>query len=112
MTYRDDDDDDDDGLYNEDGEPVEGVKVDDFGVKKMCANCPFRARGAIDLQPGRVEGIIQDLHDDMNVFACHKTLDAKKVSGCMGALSYMYKFHGILPVAARVALILGVLEMT
>ncbi|MDF5404448.1 hypothetical protein P3681_25155, partial [Vibrio parahaemolyticus] len=30
-------------------------------LKKPCANCPFRKEGAIELAPGRLEGIINDI---------------------------------------------------
>jgi hypothetical protein len=45
-----------------------------FKLKKPCANCPFRIKGAIDLRPGRVQGIIDDLlGNDYSGFPCHKT---------------------------------------
>jgi hypothetical protein len=47
---------------------------DPYSLKKPCANCPFRRVGAIELQPGRVEGIIQDLiNGELTGFTCHKT---------------------------------------
>ncbi|HBX5175140.1 TPA: hypothetical protein MH391_21585 [Klebsiella pneumoniae] len=30
-------------------------------LKKPCANCPFKKEGAIELAPGRLEGIINDI---------------------------------------------------
>ncbi|HGW3237511.1 TPA: hypothetical protein ACNKCC_005820, partial [Klebsiella pneumoniae] len=44
-------------------------------LKKPCANCPFRKEGAIELAPGRLEGIINDIvENDMTTFHCHKTV--------------------------------------
>lgn len=48
-----------------------------YALKKPCANCPFLKdqSKAIELQPGRVEGIIEGLLDgSASSFACHKTL--------------------------------------
>jgi hypothetical protein len=51
-------------------------KFDPYALKKPCANCPFlkdRSK-AIDLQPGRVTGIINSLIlDHASGFSCHKT---------------------------------------
>lgn len=48
-----------------------------FALRKPCANCPFRRKGAIELMPGRLEGIVSDLlEDDTSTFTCHKTLKA------------------------------------
>lgn len=48
-------------------------------LKKPCANCPFRLKGAIDLEPGRLDGIVDSLlKDDMSTFQCHKTTHSKK----------------------------------
>lgn len=63
-----------------------------FALKKPCANCPFLKEGAIELQEGRVEGIIKDMttHDD-RPFMCHKTLDNETQSYCTGAMIYLEK---------------------
>lgn len=81
----------------------------------MCSNCPFRKEGAIELRPGRVEGIIAHLLGrDYNVFPCHKTTHgaAKEESACMGALAYMHHVHHMLPVAARFAIHTGDLSLS
>lgn len=63
-----------------------------LALKKPCANCPFRKEGAIELRPGRVEGIIKDLlKDDHNTFQCHKTTHTKQVAACYGAMTYLLK---------------------
>lgn len=59
------------------------VKIDlvraHFRLSKPCANCPFRKQGAIELEPGRVEEIIDDLmQNDMSTFHCHKTVHHPK----------------------------------
>lgn len=51
-------------------------KFNPYALKKPCANCPFLKdqSKAIELQPGRVEGIIEGLLDgSASSFACHKT---------------------------------------
>ncbi len=69
------------------------------------------------LQPGRMEGIVEHLQDDYNVFPCHKTtqhdededgepitVPNPKEQACAGALAYMHKHHSRLPVLARLAI--------
>lgn len=78
-------------------------------LKKACANCPFLKKGAIELSPGRLEGIIEHLtKDDHSTFHCHKTVHSAKggerdddghykPSGkeamCAGAATYLMKKH-------------------
>jgi hypothetical protein len=53
-----------------------------FALKKPCENCPFRKQGAIDLRPGRLEGIIESLlKDDWETFQCHKTVHNPRTGG-------------------------------
>jgi hypothetical protein len=48
-------------------------------LKKPCENCPFLVEGAIELGPGRVEGIIETLlADDHSTFQCHKTVHSAR----------------------------------
>ena len=93
-----------------------------FKLKLPCGNCPFRREGAITLNPGRVEGIIDDLlKHDYHTFHCHKTVHhpkggewtddgAYKASGneaaCMGAVAYMWQ-RGHTSVMTRIALAFG-----
>lgn len=93
-----------------------------FNLKKPCANCPFLKEGAIELRPGRVEGIQADLlANDFSTFQCHKTVHSKKggewddegnyqasgnESACMGALGWLWK-RGRLPVLGRLAMMRG-----
>lgn len=76
-------------------------------LKKPCANCPFLKCGAIDLSPGRLEGIISSLlANDGQAFQCHKTVHSARggdwdddgnylPSGheamCAGAAAYLLK---------------------
>lgn len=78
-------------------------------TKRPCANCPFRNDGAgIELQPGRVEGIVSGLlADDQQTFVCHKTLDKERMTFA-GAVGLMSKL-GRLPVIARLGLAYGVI---
>ncbi len=96
-----------------------------FALRKPCANCPFRREGAIELMPGRLEGIVNDLlEDDTSTFTCHKTLKsapepADEDDGmlqrrayqegekmCAGAAAYLMK-QGRPSVGMRYALITG-----
>lgn len=80
--------------------------VQNFNLKAICANCPFRASGAIELYEGRLEGIVEDLTmSDYIAFPCHKTTygSAKEISACMGALTYQYAYTK-LPILARLAI--------
>ncbi|EHD8952103.1 hypothetical protein OCP19_004830 [Salmonella enterica subsp. enterica serovar Typhimurium] len=91
-------------------------------LKKPCANCPFRKEGAIELAPGRLEGIINDIvENDMTTFHCHKTVHLKsggewdeegnyapsgQESMCAGAAAYLMKI-GRPTVAMRIAFAFG-----
>lgn len=102
-----------------------------FSLKKPCGNCPFKREGAIELRPGRVEGIKEHLlSKDTNFFQCHKTVHSEKTGGewiegedgelayapsgeeqlCMGALIWQYK-KGRLPIVARLAIAFGQLDL-
>lgn len=49
-----------------------------YALNKPCANCPFLKTGGIELQEGRVEGIIQELVDGVTTgFSCHKSVYSK-----------------------------------
>nr|WP_314711379.1 DUF6283 family protein [uncultured Comamonas sp.] len=78
-------------------------------TKRPCANCPFRCDGAgIELNPGRLEGIVSNLlADDQQTFVCHKTLEKERMT-CAGAVALMSKL-GRLPVIARLGLAYGVI---
>lgn len=46
-----------------------------YRLKKPCGNCPFLKTNGIELRPGRVKGIAQQLmKDDDSTFTCHKTV--------------------------------------
>lgn len=84
-----------------------------FNLKKPCNNCPFNKTGAIQLESGRLEGIVENLlSDDKNHFQCHKTVHSKKggswgedkngeeiyrasgqESQCVGAMVYLLKVN-------------------
>lgn len=89
-----------------------------FKLRRPCANCPFKAEGAIELRAGRLEGIVEDLRSDLTCFPCHKTARGEHVEdadgeshyeqtgleqACIGALSYMER-EGQIPVLARLAI--------
>ncbi len=95
-----------------------------FDLKRPCKDCPFIEGTTMVLQPGRMEGIVEHLQNDYNVFPCHKTTHQLAPEGledeygdedggyafhgreqaCMGALAYSLKHHGRLPVLARITL--------
>ena len=53
-----------------------------LNLKRPCKNCPFLVEGAIELRPGRVDGIVRGmLADDTSTFFCHKTVHAKNADG-------------------------------
>lgn len=97
-----------------------------FDIKNPCNNCPFRKKGAIELRPGRIEGIVAGLRsDDYQNFPCHKTVHSRrggefddetgqyhpsgKESACIGSVAYMAR-EGHMSALARVAMRLGMLE--
>lgn len=87
-----------------------------FGLKKPCGNCPFIEGTEMVLRPGRMTGIVRSLGNDANTFPCHKTTrfddddgedcatPHSKEQACMGALAFMLKHHGRIPILARLAL--------
>lgn len=95
-----------------------------FKLRRPCANCPFLKQGAIELAPGRVEGIIDTLvSDDHSTFYCHKTVHNGRTGGdwdddgnyaasgqesmCAGAMIYLEKL-GRPTVGMRVGRVLGI----
>ena len=93
-----------------------------YRVQKPCNNCPFRKEGAIDLDSGRLKGIIDGLHeDDHSSFPCHKIVHSNKggewneegqylPSGneamCAGASAFLMK-AGRPSVRMRIAFVTG-----
>lgn len=86
-------------------------------LKIPCSSCPFREGVDLNLEPGRIEGIIESLKDDYHAFQCHKTTHKGEWSEdgeryiptgdelvCMGSLAYMHR-EGYLPVIARIAIV-------
>ena len=44
-------------------------------LKRPCKRCPFLLEGAIELAPGRLEGIVENLlNNDCTTFQCHETV--------------------------------------
>jgi len=92
-------------------------------LKRPCENCPFLKDGAIELRPGRLEGIVDGLlTDDQSTFQCHKTVHSARggdwdddgnyvASGneamCAGAAAFLMK-RGRPTVAMRIGFALGV----
>ncbi|XJV85012.1 hypothetical protein AB3469_39505 (plasmid) [Burkholderia anthina] len=94
-----------------------------FKLRKPCENCPFLRQGAIEIAPGRLDGIIEQLvTDDQSTFQCHKTVHGPKggnwddegkyhASGdesmCAGAMIYLEKL-GRPTVGMRLGRVFGV----
>ena len=92
-------------------------------LRKPCSNCPILREGGIQLEPGRVDEILNSLlEDDKTTFQCHKTVHCNKggewtddgeyqTSGheamCAGAAAVLMK-RGRPTVIMRVAFALGV----
>jgi hypothetical protein len=47
-------------------------------MAKMCATCIFRPGNAMQLQPGRVAGMVQEAVRHDSCITCHDTLDGKQ----------------------------------
>lgn len=93
-----------------------------FRLKQPCADCPFRRRGAIPLEPGRLADIKASLlEDDHMSFSCHKTVHGPRggdwtddgqylPSGheamCAGAAAFLMR-HQRPSVAMRIAFATG-----
>ncbi|HHN0562647.1 TPA: hypothetical protein ACRN02_005779 [Pseudomonas aeruginosa] len=92
-------------------------------LKRPCANCPFLKQDAIELAPGRLDGIITGLlEDDHSTFPCHKTVHSARggewddngnytpsgyESMCAGAAAYLMK-HKRPTVGMRIGFAMGV----
>jgi hypothetical protein len=77
-----------------------------FGVKRPCSDCPFRKVGAIELRPGRLDGIVAHLlADDWHGFPCHQ----KPTAQCAGGMVYLLK-AGQQSVPMRLACAVGELD--
>jgi hypothetical protein len=65
-----------------------------FDLKTPCKDCPFIKGSSTNttLAEGRLEGIVDDIRNDMT-FACHKTLEKPKSEQqhCGGALIFLEK---------------------
>jgi len=94
-----------------------------FKLRRPCPNCPFLKQGAIELAPGRLDGIVETLvSDDHSTFHCHKTVHNGRTGGewddegnyaasgnesmCAGAMIYLEKL-GRPTVGMRVGHVLG-----
>lgn len=94
-----------------------------FKLHRPCANCPFLKQGAIELVPGRLDGIVKTLvSDDHSAFHCHKTVHNDRTGGecnqkgnyvasghesmCAGAMIYLEKL-GRPTVGMRLGRVLG-----
>ncbi len=96
-------------------------------LRRPCSNCPFLKEGAIELRPGRLDGILNDLLlNDTTTFQCHKTVHHRKggtwtddggyeASGheamCAGAAAALMK-RGRPTVAMRIGFAMGVAHPT
>ncbi|HXD05644.1 MAG TPA: hypothetical protein VN680_06330 [Burkholderiaceae bacterium] len=85
----------------------------DVAMARPCADCPFLKVGAIELRPGRVDGIVADLlADDMQSFICHQALSAKRSRRvqCAGSMAVLLK-AGRPNVAMRLGASFGLIDL-
>ena len=86
-------------------------------MRQVCGNCPFRKKGGIVLEEGRVAEIIDEgRKDDMHVFHCHKTVyrrdgsetpnDGTTRKVCLGYVAVLMKERHS-PVLTRLAIVTG-----
>ncbi|POZ80231.1 hypothetical protein [Burkholderia contaminans] len=97
-----------------------------FKLRRPCENCPFLKSGAIELAPGRVDGIVEQLvKDDHSTFQCHKTVHNNRTGGkwddaggytasgresmCAGAMIYLEKL-GRPTVGMRLGRVFGIYD--
>ena len=52
--------------------------------RAMCSTCIFRPGNLMDLEEGRVEGMIKDAVADESTIVCHQTLDTPQNAACRG----------------------------
>lgn len=70
------------------------MKRSDVAMARPCSDCPFRREGAIQLRPGRLDGIVARLMaDDQAGFVCHEVLHSKRRRRiqCAGAMVLLLK---------------------
>lgn len=90
-----------------------------FDLRKPCKDCPFIKNTPMHLSPGRMDGIVEAIKDDLTVFPCHKTTQFDetedgeditvrhdKEQACAGALAYSLKHYDRIPVLARLAILM------
>lgn len=83
-----------------------------FDLRSPCGQCPFRGEHAFSLRAGRFEEIVEGLKDDKACFVCHKTLGKRDAEqACIGALAYMHRQGGYIPIVARLAFMSGLLPI-
>ncbi len=61
--------------------------VDEQGLRVLsgpCSTCIFRAGNLMDLHPGRVKGMVEDVVREDTFTPCHKTLTGRPVALCHG----------------------------
>ncbi|WP_052646807.1 hypothetical protein [Paenibacillus terrae] len=89
-----------------------------FSITEPCINCPFRKDNDLNLNTGRLEGIIEDLHNNIP-FHCHKTIDYTQESKeqqiedalyCGGSMVYLKKC-GNTNVPMRLGQMYGLLKL-
>lgn len=71
----------------------------------MCSTCIFRPGNLMDLQPGRVRGMVRDSLAADSFITCHKTLDGERAV-CRG----FYDRHKRNTLGLRLGAVMGVIE--
>ena len=72
-------------------------------MESMCETCIFRPGNAMDLEPGRVLGMVRDATKKETAIVCHKTLSLiegeKRNAVCRG----FFDLHQTLPIKVAIS---------
>ncbi len=90
-------------------QPVNGPWRDNklWVLDSKCSTCIFRPGNLMDLDPGRVDGMVAACKAENTVIPCHQTLDGPRAV-CRG----LWDVHRIDIPILRLAAAMGVVEFT
>lgn len=80
----------------------EGLRV----CAEKCSTCVFRPGNLMQLQPGRVAGMVRESIENDSFIPCHKTLDGDKAV-CRG----FFDKHKDKSLGCRLGAIFGIIEV-
>ena len=92
---------------DEDGPPDGPLTPGGLRVcREMCETCIFRPGNLMELNPGRVRGMVDESLQNDSFIPCHKTLDGERAV-CRG----FYDRHATNSMGCRLGAIIGVIEI-